>query len=392
MKRGGQKILIVENDAVQALDLEGKLKKWGYSVLETAATAAEAVECAKTHAPHLVVMDIMLSESKDGLYAARAIRNNGGHMPIIFLTAFDKFATPASKIGFFSFLNKDVGDDILRQTVKVAIEHFNYMQEVADARSVGEARVLEEEYIRKLISAKVFAILRKRPTSLQPKHANVAVGFVDIRGFTKLSNTIQIEQMNKVLELYFTSVCRAVTEHNGFVDKFIGDAVMWFHHGKEPEYICEAIIAVACDILYGLKSLNGQIKEKCHTAIKLNLGIGLAYGQCAVGIFGAPEHRIQYSVIGPPVNMAARMCSLAGENEICIGDRIIDHCKLTMNRVGFKAVKGFEYRVEVRKVVLPKESKRVVGESEVIASKSFKGDMKLKPRSNNKKDASVKRK
>jgi class 3 adenylate cyclase len=78
-----------------------------------------------------------------------------------------------------------------------------------------------------------------------------------------------------------------------------------------------------------------------------------------VGIFGAPQQRIQYSIIGPPVNLASRMCSLAGKGEICVGDRIIEFCELPMKSAGFRAIKGFDYKVEVRKI-LTKEKPRSI--------------------------------
>jgi class 3 adenylate cyclase len=373
MRNKQHTILIVENEADQARGLAKKLEGWGYSVLKTAATAREAIELAQHHNPHLVLMDIRLAGSRNGISAARAIRRNGGYMPIVFLTAYDNYLPEASKVGFFSFLDKNHSDLILRQTVMNAIEHFSYTEQLAEVRSARTARMLEDKYIRKLISPEVFESLKKRPHLLKPQHSNVAVGFVDIRGYTKLSNTIQIEQMNTVLEHYFTSVCCAVAAHKGFVDKFIGDAVLWFHHGDDPKPICHAAIAVACDILAGMKDLNKLIKEKSHAAIELNLGIGLAYGQCAVGIFGAPEHRIQYSIIGPPVNLASRMCSFAQKNEICIGGRIIENCKLPMKRVGFKEVKGFEHDVDVRKIVLQKKTTATSGAAVKMQTQPSKG-------------------
>jgi class 3 adenylate cyclase len=148
---------------------------------------------------------------------------------------------------------------------------------------------------------------------------------------------------------------------------------MWFHHGKDPERLCEAAIAVACDILSSVSALNEEVRKKSHTVIKLNLGIGLANGQCALGIFGAPEHRIQYSIIGPPVNLASRMCSLAGKNQITIGGRIIDHCKLPMTPPGFKKVKGFEHPVEVRKISLHKKPRLRSRPAAKMQPKSSKG-------------------
>jgi class 3 adenylate cyclase len=353
MNRKQHTVMILEDEAIHAINLERQLRKWGYSVLKTATTAAEAIQRAKSENPHLMIIDIKLREpdgERGGLKAARKIRQSGGQMPIIFFTSYTQHIAEAARIGFFSYLNKNDSEDLLRAAVERALEHFTFMQQVAEARSATMARTLRDHFIRKLISPGVFATLQKNPESLRPKHSNVAIGFVDIRGFTRLSNSIQIEQMGIVLEVYFTYISEIILRHKGFIDKFIGDAVMWFHRGDEPKPICKAAIAVACDMQTHVKSLNAEIRRRSHADIKLHLGIGLAYGQCAIGIFGAPEYRIQYSIIGPPVNLASRMCSLAEPDEICIGDRIIEHCRLPTKAAGFQAVKGFDLKVEVRKI------------------------------------------
>ena len=66
------------------------------------------------------------------------------------------------------------------------------------------------------------------------------------------------------------------------------------------------------------------------------------------------------------------MCSLAKKNEICLGDRIIDHCKLPMRKAGFKTVKGFEHKVEVRKILLQKNTKPTLGATAKMQTKSSK--------------------
>jgi two-component system cell cycle sensor histidine kinase/response regulator CckA len=87
-----ERILIVEDEAILALDLEQRLTGMGFVVVDTASTGADAIEMAGRHRPDLVLMDIRLRGEMDGTEAAREIRSRFG-LPVIFVTAFSDAVT-----------------------------------------------------------------------------------------------------------------------------------------------------------------------------------------------------------------------------------------------------------------------------------------------------------
>ena len=220
-----------------------------------------------------------------------------------------------------------------------------------------ETSVLAQD-IRSLISPQVYSRLKKEGThSLKPTSKTVAVAFADLRGFTMLANTMADQQIGVLLELYFDHCCKIIETNGGFVDKFIGDAIMWLHEDNDGAG-ATACIKSGVEILQGMKDLNKAVCDRLHLKVKISAGIGAAYGDCSVGLFGARKRRIQYSAIGRPVNLASRLCSEARGNELVIGGEIIEHCKdYTTRRLGYREVKGFSYPLEMRRVVLPKAKK-----------------------------------
>ena len=82
------RILIVEDEAIPALELQLRLQSWGYEVIRTEAAGARAIEAAREDPPDLVIMDVILADDVDGLRAAEEIRT-GLDVPIVFLTAVE---------------------------------------------------------------------------------------------------------------------------------------------------------------------------------------------------------------------------------------------------------------------------------------------------------------
>ncbi|PKP27227.1 MAG: hypothetical protein CVU06_02910 [Bacteroidetes bacterium HGW-Bacteroidetes-22] len=220
------------------------------------------------------------------------------------------------------------------------------------------SRVLEEKYIKRLISPEVFAELEANPESLNPVIKGIAIGFIDMRGFTQLSNRLQISQISDLLTIFYEYTVSIIKEESGFIDKFIGDEVMWFHQNDTIEENCKQCIKVAGILMGNLKQLNESIKRKLHLKIELKVGIGISCGNAAVGLFGSPTYRIQYSVIGAPVNLASRLCSEAGENEVLIGGEAIEYCEYKTIKRGFRLIKGFDHEVELRSVLLSKRLRK----------------------------------
>lgn len=140
MSKPQHTVLIVEDNVTKAMELEHQLRSWGYLPLKTAATAADAIQRAKSEHPQLILMDIRLRGELNGIDAARSIRQNGGQMPIVFVTSHrDQFLQAASEIGFFAFLDKPTDDRIVKETVRTALEHYQFQQDLLAVESLTYA-------------------------------------------------------------------------------------------------------------------------------------------------------------------------------------------------------------------------------------------------------------
>lgn len=148
----------------------------------------------------------------------------------------------------------------------------------------------------------------------------VTVLFSDIRGFTALSETMNPDDMAKLLTEYFTEMVEVVFRHGGTLDKFIGDAVMaqWGAPIASPDDADRAMLA-AIDMMRELEKLNR--KWQAEGRPQLQIGIGLNHGEAFAGNIGS-ERRLEFTVIGDTVNTASRLCSAADAKEILLSDEM----------------------------------------------------------------------
>ena len=141
------------------------------------------------------------------------------------------------------------------------------------------------------------------------KRAVATVLFIDIRGFTPLSQKLGPEGTLRFLNRFFTTMNDEVFQHGGIVDKFIGDAMMavfGFTEGRD------ASRALACceGMLLRLERFNEVWIQEGHDPIRV--GIGLHRGEVIHGNVGSAT-RMDHTVIGDAVNTAARLCELTKE-------------------------------------------------------------------------------
>jgi DNA-binding NarL/FixJ family response regulator len=119
---GKEKILIVEDDSIIAVTIEGRLKEFGYEVVGRAATGPDAIKKALEREPDLVLMDIHLKGPIDGIDTAETIY--GIHnIPVVYLTAFSDEATleRAQKTSPFGYIVKPFSDSTLKTTIRLAL-------------------------------------------------------------------------------------------------------------------------------------------------------------------------------------------------------------------------------------------------------------------------------
>lgn len=154
---------------------------------------------------------------------------------------------------------------------------------------------------------------------------DVAVLFIDIRGFSSMSEIMPPEKVIEVLNKYFDLVTNAIFENEGMLDKFIGDAVMAVYNAPldVKDYEKKAV-RTGLDIITALNKLNKELKEE--QGIEIACGIGIHCGKAVVGNIGC-AYRMDYTVIGDTVNIAERLEGIAKGGIINISQEMYDRVK-----------------------------------------------------------------
>ena len=187
--------------------------------------------------------------------------------------------------------------------------------------------------------------------------------FVDIRGFTTISEKKDPEGVVELLNDYFTRVTDAVIEQEGHINKFVGDEAMVVFGSPIPNPM-HAVAAVrsALDIQERISQRN---QEKGLIGEKLYIGIGINSGEMVAGNLGS-QRKMEYTVIGDNVNIASRLTSLAKAGEILISgntyDLIQGQWKLKVEERGKVPVKGRKEVVGIYNVLGMEEEQ--IGEDE----------------------------
>jgi len=201
---------------------------------------------------------------------------------------------------------------------------------------------LEEEKVRKLnyyLTESVLkrflpaAIVNKAATGklsldLTPEPRRITVLFCDLVGFTNLSSRLDVLPLAEILNEYLEAMSKAVFDHNGTVDKFIGDGVMAMFGAPEdlscPEQARRAI-STAKTMYFYLDMLNQRWQTKAAerkiTIPILQMRCGIHQGKAVVGMFGGGQRK-DYTAVGKVVNIASRLQSVATPNTILISEAI----------------------------------------------------------------------
>lgn len=205
-----------------------------------------------------------------------------------------------------------------------AIEQGDYEVRVPETRDemgrlarafndMAAGLALQEKY-RSVLNAvadrQVAERLLENREALSGELRNVSILFCDIRGFTRLSEGMSPQDLIVLLNAHMTALTHIAYAHGGVVDKFVGDLIMVLF-GAPVSTGRDAEQAVAC----ALAMLAERRRMNEGAAHPLEVGIGIATGDVVAGCMGS-EQRLSYTVLGHRVNLASRLCSMAGPGEI----------------------------------------------------------------------------
>jgi class 3 adenylate cyclase/AmiR/NasT family two-component response regulator len=342
MKKKEIKFAFVDDEAEMNLELaEAILKKNGYSNIDLFKTGIDFLnhyEKKDITSPDIAFLDLKLPEI-DGLKVLELACQKEKFSGTIFVALSNYIPSEHEEwladSGFHDVMIKPINGKKLLEKIETLIvkrdktdaDRIPCKKPNAKQQEVTRLKIEKEElikdYIEKLISPKVFKILESSPNSLKPKFQEIAIGFVDIRGFTNIVKEFEPEQINYILGLFFQLTCRCIKSSGGFVDAFTGDGVMWIHEGPSIKENSEQCIEAAIKMIKGIEDLNEEIGGGLGEDDLIQIGIGLACGKVVLGIVGDRNYRIQYTAIGRAVNLASRLCDIAPKNQIIIGGEII---------------------------------------------------------------------
>ncbi len=225
-------------------------------------------------------------------------------------------------------------------------------------RSAIEKRRVTKTFERYVAPEIVREILKEGSDSLGlgGRVLDIAVLFVDVRGFTTMSERLDPETVVRILNKYLTMASTCVEENHGTLDKFVGDAMMAFWGAplpcEDPVYFA---VRTALGIVEGAKRVSEELKEEIGE--ELRVGVGVHFGPAVVGNMGAERH-MDYTAIGDTVNTSARLEANAPGGTVYVSRAVADALgdRLTVTSLGDTVkLKGKAEGFEVLRVESLKE-------------------------------------
>ncbi|MCC6473076.1 MAG: response regulator [Burkholderiales bacterium] len=308
-----KRVLVVDAAVAHRTMITAVLTNYGVTVFE-AGDAELALRVARTEPIDAFVIDIQLPRT-GGIELCRSIRGLDayGNVPIIFVTTLEQNDALqwALDAGGDDFIHKPLQAVVLRARLRSLLQKNAYLRQVEQIR----------QSLQRYVSPRTEGIARafaETGVLPPPREEEVCVLFSDMRGFTEMSQELPPETLFHVLSEYIGAQVKQVHLHGGYVDKFSGDGLMAVFDGED-------MVRKGC--LCALDMLDISMRQVAEEKIDIHqLGIGIHTGPVMIGNLGSPE-RLDYTLIGPNVNLAARLCSMAERLSIVVSKSVRDCLK-----------------------------------------------------------------
>lgn len=234
----------------------------------------------------------------------------------------------------------------MANNLAIAVRALHHAQEAEREREAR--RHLERYHSPAMIEA--LATQDGADGAARLRQADVTVLFADLVGFTSLSQELTPDGLARLLDGFFTEAVEAVFAHGGTLDKFIGDAVMAFFGAPVPTHDhAEQALRAALDLRFRVRRWNDRQVAAGERPVAVR--IALNSGPVVVGDVGS-SRRVDYTVLGNTVNVAARLEGVGAPGEIVLGPGTRDRLPgdFPLDHVGDLELKGLRQPLPVWKV------------------------------------------
>jgi len=328
------RLLIVDDEPSILRVVERMVRGFGFAC-EVAPNAEEALQKIALSAPDVVLTDYKMP-GLSGIDLLRKIQDQALTSGVILMTASIDIgpAIEAIKLGAYEYILKPFEPEALMMSLGRVIAKRNLLLE--NRRYQGYL----EKTFRRYVDPSVLKVLSSfNFEAFESKKIDASILFCDIRDFTKLSGTKDVKDLIWLLnEKFFEPACAAIARNGGMIDKFTGDGVMAVFGAPVPvpDSPRQALRA-ATELLETLQ------KTRLAGEHPFRVGAGIATGQVLCGNIGSLA-RMDFTVMGSPVNLAARLEKLAPPDSILIDQttRDVTNNDAEMSYAREVAIKGLE--------------------------------------------------
>jgi len=317
------KILVVDDEPDLEILIKQRFRKQirdhQYEFIFAGNGAEALVRIGESTDLDVVLSDINMPEM-DGLTLLEKMSQLNPVLKAVIVSAYGDMDNirVAMNRGAFDFITKPVNFEDLDLTISKTIRH------VAQTRQTLKA-IRENNILRMYVDETVLNFMSRpeyESSLLKNETIEASVAFIDICGFTTITETEPPNVVVNLLNNYFDVICKEIIAQNGYVDKFIGDAVLAvFRNEYHLDRAIDACLAARAQIEKLITDSNGlQYKPR--------VSIGIHSGEMISGNIGSASlRRLDYTVIGDVVNTAERLHEAAENGQIIIAESSYEKIK-----------------------------------------------------------------
>jgi class 3 adenylate cyclase len=250
--------------------------------------------------------------------------------------------------------------------VKVESREYNLEQLIQEIKeqnrkleeTLARVQLLEsiEMHLKKFVPQSVQDLISNNPENpdLNKHEKDISVLFLDIAGYTKMSETTSQDKMNYLIETYFSEFLNIIVENRGDINETAGDGLMILFQSDDPKTHAFNAVSAATGIKKRTELINNSLKGK-FSPVTVNMGINS--GTASVGstrFKGIAGDRWTYTASGAVTNIAARICSHACNGQILVTDTTSRHIqnRVTLSEPMEVQLKNVSQPVPVREVLM----------------------------------------
>jgi len=356
-------IWVIGDDRAQMIDAQRKINGSGsmravcmlsFAAVKKSVDVQRVGERSLTNSPSLIVVDFETAK-RDEFKALTIIRQNQAlaGVPLVFLLedrskesdddCYDKGAVlvlhkPLGESGIFRMERMAWQYEVTKNYEKMLHKQAGDLQSAREIMRLNQQLEARNELLYQIFgryfSDKVLEEILEKPqgATIGGEKRELTVMMADLRGFTRISEELEPEELLDVLNCFFSKMVEAIKKYQGTVIEFLGDAILAvFGAPLVTESHVKDAVAAAITMQNSMREVNKYCMEKCYPM--LEMGIGLHKGDVFIGNIGS-EKMMRYNVIGSAVNECSRIESFSVGGEILISKQ---------------SLKGSEYHVRIGK-------------------------------------------